>query len=94
MNEYHYYTVAGQEVRLKKCEKPDCFRLTSALYCCPSCDYADQKKFELEDDKEPPLGHWPTCNERHAERRHLKTRFYGKVEVMKGNYILDSLTEK
>lgn len=78
-NEYHYYTVGGEEKWLKKCEKPDCFRLTSALYCCPSCDYANgnnanQDKFELEDGQPPPLGHYDSCNARYEERRHLKIK--------------------
>lgn len=64
INEYRYY---GNE-RLKKCEKPDCLRLTTALYCCGACDYADQKKFELEDGKEPPLGHSAFCDRRFKDR--------------------------
>ena len=64
LNEYRYY---GHE-RLKKCEKPDCLRLTTAIYCCGACNYADDMKFELEDNKPPPLGHSEFCNTRYIER--------------------------
>ncbi len=51
-----------------KCSKPDCFRKVKVgvAFCCHSCSYAAEKKFEIHDDG--PLGHTADCNERDKVR--------------------------
>ena len=51
---------------LKKCTKPDCDRLSTALYCCGPCRIADAGKYEIH--ASGSLAHTDRCNERHAER--------------------------
>ena len=60
--------------RFKKCDKPDCFRLTreGTLYCCGNCRGADEgpDRFELADnpDVHPLLRHTPSCDDRAVSR--------------------------
>lgn len=72
MNPYNYYNVGGEQLQLKKCENPECRRLTSALYCCPACDSAHHGKYEIHESG--ILGHSETCNERYEKRQHLRIK--------------------
>jgi hypothetical protein len=51
---------------LKKCNNPECNRLTTADYCCGPCSLADTKRYEIHECG--PLGHSLMCNERHSQR--------------------------
>ena len=70
MNNYKNYTVSGENLRLKKCENPECPRLTSAYYCCNGCGLAHEGKYEIHESG--MLGHSETCNQRNEERKNLK----------------------
>lgn len=66
--------------RFKKCNKPDCFRLTheGTLYCCSNCRVADENGAELEDD---PNAHWllrhtDSCDQRKLQRAEMKVGDY------------------
>lgn len=60
--------------KLKLCDNKLCMRLTTCMYCCGQCDYADQQKFEIHEDG--PLGHSISCNERHERRTSDRSSHY------------------
>lgn len=53
---------------LKPCDNPLCDRKTTkgVLYCCGACGSARTGGYEIHEAG--PLGHSPSCNERHAVR--------------------------
>lgn len=51
---------------LRPCRNPLCNRKTTALYCCGACDKAHKGQYEIYESG--PLGHAPSCNEKHVER--------------------------
>jgi hypothetical protein len=55
-------------IELKKCDNELCDRAvkTWTAYCCEACAQAHEGHYEIHEDG--PLGHRPTCEERHAER--------------------------
>lgn len=67
---YSYYKVGGQLIQLKKCDNPECPRLTSAAYCCGSCNAAHDGRYEIHESG--PLAHTTTCDERHEARKDAK----------------------
>jgi hypothetical protein len=64
--------LSAWDYKLSPCANPLCERLTTAFYCCGSCDYAHQHKFEIHSGG--PLGHSDGCNKRHADRVRRKAR--------------------
>lgn len=53
---------------LKKCTNPLCDRAIKdwTAYCCEPCAQAHEGSYEIHETG--PLGHRPSCEERHAER--------------------------
>lgn len=51
---------------LTKCDNPECNRLTTADYCCGSCNLAHKGHYEIHESG--ILGHSEECNERYMER--------------------------
>jgi hypothetical protein len=70
MNEYKNYWLDDKPIRLKKCDTPDCDRLTTADHCCGSCGLAHGGGYEVHESG--PLGHSDLCNERQEKRKDLK----------------------